>query len=42
MRDELAASIPPEEICVALEIHVFGPTKIRVFREDDELRSFPY
>jgi hypothetical protein len=42
MTNALAQAIPPEELYPALEAHLFGPTKIRAFREDDEFRSFRY
>jgi hypothetical protein len=41
MTSKLAPAIPLDQIYPALESNVFGPTKIRAFREDDEFRSFP-
>jgi hypothetical protein len=42
MTNELAPAIPLDQIYPPLESNVFGPTKIRAFREDDEFRSFSY
>jgi hypothetical protein len=42
MTNELVPAIPLVQIYSALESNVFGPTKIRAFREDDEFRAFPY
>jgi hypothetical protein len=42
MTNELAPAIALDQIYPALESNVFGPTKIRLFWEDGEFRSFPY
>jgi hypothetical protein len=42
MTNDLAPAIPLDQIYPVLEFNVFGPTKIRVFCDDDEFRYFPY
>jgi hypothetical protein len=41
MTNKPAPAIPLDQIYPALESNVFGPTKIRAFREDNKFRSFP-